>query len=89
MWIALAVGLIATLAARGVAQPVMDVGDFVRYRGYLALSNVGRAVAWMCWALMAARATSLQDARERTPVSPAPTWPVPAAYASSGWAPPQ
>ncbi len=40
MWIALAVALIATFVARGVAHPVMNVDDFVRYRGYLALSNL-------------------------------------------------
>ena len=40
MWIALAVALIATFVARGIAHPVMNVDDFVRYRGYLALSNL-------------------------------------------------
>jgi hypothetical protein len=86
MWIALAVALIATIAARGTAQPAMDVGDFVRYRGYLALGSLGRAVAWMCWALLAARATSLQDERERMVASPSPDIPLPT-YATSGSTP--
>jgi hypothetical protein len=81
MWIALAVALIATFAARGIAQPAMNVDDFVRYRGYLALSNLGRAVAWMWWALMAARATSLQRERESSASEPPPV------YASAGWPP--
>jgi hypothetical protein len=82
MWIGLALALVASLVARGAVHPAMSVDDFVRYRGYLALSDLGRAVAWMCWALMAARATSLQDERERSSTPPRPL-----AYASAGWPP--
>ena len=40
-----------------------------------------RAVAWMCWVLMAARATSRQDERESSVSEPPPV------YASAGWPP--
>jgi len=41
----------------------------VRYRAYLAASNVARAVMWTCWAMLALRATALQTEREAIPIA--------------------
>jgi hypothetical protein len=71
-WVMLALAFLATRIAASTQHLGMTADDFIRYRTYLAASDLFRAVMWGSFAALVVKANKLQERRELAPPLPPP-----------------